>query len=157
MVRKPDIQYVGQFYVHGSEAQQLAPKQEKREAKTRLPLVRIEKVQQLNLEPVALVSLLMAAVMLVTMVAGTLAIQGAWKDYEAMESYVSDLRRENARLETTYRSSYDLEVVEATARTMGLIPRSEAQTMTITVTVPEPEPEPTLWEDFLWFVKGLFA
>ena len=156
MVRKPDIQYVGQFYIHGSEAQKLAPKQEK-QSKTRLPLVRMEKVQAIYLDPVAIVAIAVAVVMLVTMVAGILAVQSTWQEYEVMEGYVSGLRRENARLEKAYRDSYDLEEIAAAAKTMGLVPRSEVQTRTISVTLPEPEPEPTAWEDFLWFVKGLFA
>ncbi|MBQ8834371.1 MAG: hypothetical protein IJ001_05550 [Oscillospiraceae bacterium] len=157
MVRKPDIQYVGQFYVHGSEAQQLAPEQEKKQPKTRLPLVHIEKIQQISLDPVAIAGLLVAVFMLVTLVIGTLSVQNAWQDYRAMESYVSNLRRENAQLESSYRASYNMDEIIATANTMGLIPRSEAQTISITVTVPEPEQEPTIWEDFIWFIKGLFA
>ena len=40
MVQKPKIQYVGQFYVHGSEARKLELQQEKKKAKTSLPAVR---------------------------------------------------------------------------------------------------------------------
>jgi len=29
--------------------------------------------------------------------------------------------------------------------------------MSLTVTMPEPEAEPTLWDDIVWFAKGLFA
>ena len=157
MVRKPDIQYVGQFYVHGSEAQKLAPKQEKKEAKTRLPLVIPQKLQKIYIDPVAIAGILVAVFMLVTIVAGTMAIQNAWNDYEAMESYVSELRRENARLTNDYRASYDIAEIAAAADTMGLIPKSEVQVRTVAVTMPVAEPEPTMWEDIVWFLKGLFA
>ena len=30
MERKPDIQYIGQFYIHGSEAQELARKEQEK-------------------------------------------------------------------------------------------------------------------------------
>ena len=84
MVRKPDIQYVGQFYIHGSEARKLEPVQEK-QPKTRLPLVPAEKVQLVYLDPVAITAIAAAVVLLVTMVAGILAVQNSWQEYEVME------------------------------------------------------------------------
>ena len=45
MNQKPKIQYVGQFYVHGSEARALQLQQEKRQAKTKLPLARIQRIE----------------------------------------------------------------------------------------------------------------
>ena len=46
MNQKPKIQYVGQFYVHGSEARQLQLQEQKRQAKTKLPLARIQKIER---------------------------------------------------------------------------------------------------------------
>ena len=46
MERKPEIQYVGQFYVYGSEARQLEEKK-RRQAKTSLPMARLEKLEKL--------------------------------------------------------------------------------------------------------------
>ena len=57
MVRKPDIQYVGQFYVYGSEAKQLAQQTEKKKARTRLPLERLQNIQKVYVDPVALVGM----------------------------------------------------------------------------------------------------
>ncbi len=157
MTRKPTIQYVGQFYVHGSEARQLAPEPKRKRPKTTLPMVPAEKIQQISIDPVAIVGLVVAVVMLVTLAAGTMALQNAWQEYEAMEHYVVELRRENARLAMEYRESYDLEEIRTRAHTMGLIPRAEAQVMTVAVSVPEMETEPTAWENMVWFLKGLFA
>ena len=161
MVRKPEIQYVGQFYVHGSEAQQLEPKQEKRKAKTKLPLVRLENIQKLYVDPVALCGMAVAVFMLVTMVIGAVHIQDSWQDYAVMSNYLSDLKRENAELSNTYHSGYDLAAIESQALALGMIPASEAETISITITPPAPKEEPNrfqeAWEDFVWFIDGLFA
>ena len=74
MAQKPEIQYVGQFYVHGSEARELARKNEKKKAKTQLPLHRFERVRKVHVDPLAIGSILMAAVLLVTMVMGALSL-----------------------------------------------------------------------------------
>ena len=156
MVQKPKIQYIGQFYVHGSEAQVLAPKKEQRKAKTKLPLARLEKIEKVYVDPVALVGILVAVVMLVTMVVGALQIRTCWDEYEVMSDYLSDVKRENAQLTHTYRSGYNLEEIRIKALAIGMVPEDEVETMTVTVTLPEPEPETTLWDDIVWFMEGLF-
>lgn len=157
MIQKPKIQYVGQFYVHGSEAQVLERKKERRRAKTKLPLARIERIEKIYVDPVALVGILVAFVMLFTMVAGVLRLQDDWAEYIQMSAYVSELKKENAELTKTYRDGYDLEEIRKRALALGLVPVEDTDTMTIHVTVPTPEPEPTLWENIVWFWEGLFA
>ena len=44
MSQKPKIQYVGQFYIHGSEARQLELQEKKKQAKSKLPLERLRKI-----------------------------------------------------------------------------------------------------------------
>lgn len=157
MIQKPKIQYVGQFYVYGSEARVPERKKEQRRSKTKLPEVRVQQVRKIAVEPVALVGIVLAAVLLVVMVMGALGLYEDWQDYAQMRTYVSQLKQENAQLEQTFRESYDLEQVKIRAEAMGLIPMEEASTMPITVQIPEPEPEPSLWDDIVWFCKGLFA
>ena len=157
MIQKPKIQYVGQFYVHGSEAQVLERKKERRRAKTKLPLARIERIEKIYVDPVALVGILVAFVMLFTMVVGVLRLQDDWAEYTQMSAYVSELKKENAELTKTYRDGYDLEEIRKRALALGLVPVEDTDTMTIHVTVPTPEPEPTLWENIVWFWEGLFA
>lgn len=157
MALKPEIQYVGQFYVHGSEAKALKNKEEARRAEHDLPLRRNRKVLKIQVEPTAICSIVLAAVMMICMVGGTLQIQSAWDDLEAANQYVYDLEAVHRQKMWEYRSSYKLEDVCAAAETMGLIPVAEAKTMEFTVTVPEPEAEPTLWDDIVWFMEGLFA
>lgn len=155
MERKPDIQYIGQFYIHGSEARELARQEQARRAKTRLPLSRLQNVQKVYVDPVAVIGIVVAVVMLVVMAIGAIQIYKAWDEYQIMTEYLSDLKRENTALEHSYRSGYDLEDIREKAITLGMVPVEEAQTIQVRVTVPEIEAEPTWWEDFVWFLEGL--
>ena len=157
MNQKPKIQYVGQFYVHGSEARQLQLQEEKRQAKTKLPLARIQKIEKVYVDPVALAGIAVAVVMLVTMVLGAIQLKRDWDQYEQMSSYVSELKKENARKNHAYRLSYDLADIESKALAMGLVPRSELETVTVSVTVPEKVPQMTRMEEIRFFLEGLFA
>ena len=157
MNQKPKIQYVGQFYVHGSEARQLLLQEQKRQAKTKLPIARIQKIEKIYVDPVALAGIAVAVVMLVTMVLGAIQLKRDWDQYEQVSSYVSELKRENARKNHAYRLSYDLADIESKALAMGMVPKSELQTMMVNVTVPEKEPELTRMEEIRFFLEGLFA
>ena len=161
MAQKHDIQYVGQFYIHGSEAKELAAKQQQNKAKTILPLERIRNIQKIYVDPVALFGIAVAVFMAITMVLGAVNIRNAWNEYETMQSYLTDLKEENARLSLEYSDGYDLAEIEAAAITLGLVPREEVTSIPVRVTVPVPEEEPTAWEEFKdytqWFIDGLFA
>ena len=157
MNQKPKIQYVGQFYVHGSEARQLQMQEQKRQAKTRLPLLRLQAIEKIYVDPVALVGIAVAVVMLVTMVLGAVQLKRDWDQYERVSTYVSELKRENARMSHAYHSSYDLEDIKSKALAMGMVPKSQLQTMTVSVTVPEQKAEPTRIEEIKMFLEGLFA
>ncbi|MGM9659108.1 MAG: hypothetical protein ACI3WQ_00745 [Faecousia sp.] len=156
MNQKPKIQYVGQFYIHGSEARQLELGRKKR-AKSRLPLERLRKVEVVYLDPVAILGIAVALVMLVVMALGALQIKEDWAQYRTMSDYVSRLNSENAELTENYRSQYDLEDIRIKAQALGMVPKSELEERTVYVTIPQPEPEMTWLEELQWFVEGLFA
>ena len=156
MTQKPEIQYIGQFYVPGSEAKVLAPKQKKKKAKTKLPAAKAEQVKAIYIDPVALIGIAVAIVMLAVMVVGALRLQGDWNQYDAMSRYVSQLNQDNAELQRTYRAGYDLEDIRDKALAIGMVPVEELETVTVTVTISQREPEPTLWDDIVWFFNGLF-
>lgn len=156
MARKPDIQYIGQFYVHGSAAKELARQEQSRKAKTTLPEQRVVQVRKVYVDPVAVCGILVAAVMLVVMVFGAVQIHSAWQDYETVAASLNDLQREHAVLEHGYKGSYDLADIQSKAAAMGMIPASEAETIQIQVHLPEETPEPTWWEDLVWLWKGMF-
>ena len=157
MAFKPEIQYIHQFYSYGSEAKVAAPAPDRapRRARTTLPKAAPKKEILVQVDPVALGSLLVAAVMLVLMAVGVMQYSVACDEHEAVAQYVTELRDTNALLEHEYRSGYDLALIEEQALALGMVPISEAETITITVNVPQPEPEPTAWENLLWFLSGL--
>ena len=156
MSQKPKIQYVGQFYIHGSEARQLEL-QEKKKAKSKLPLERLRKMEVIYLDPVAIFGIVSALVMLTVMILGVLQIRDDWQEYRVMSNYVSRLNSENAEMWADYRSQYDLEDIRAKAQAMGMVPKSELEVRTVYVTIPQPEPEMTWLEEIQWFLSGLFA
>ena len=156
MSQKPKIQYVGQFYIHGSEARQLEL-QEKKKAKSKLPLERLRKMEVIYLDPVAIFGIVTALVMLTVMILGVLRIRDDWEEYRVMSNYVSRLNSENAELLADYRSQYDLEDIRVKAQAMGMVPKSELEVRTVYVTIPQPEPEMTWLEEIQWFLSGLFA
>ena len=159
MARKPDIQYVGQFYIPGSEARQPEPKPQQKPSGFKAPkFLRQEKVEIL-VDPVALVSTVVAVVLLVLMVVNIFQYVGAVRAYDGMQDYIVGLQDENARLNHDYRTSgdYDLEYVEKTALALGFVPADQAESIAVNVTVPEPKAETTFWDDVKWFFDGLFA
>ena len=157
MSQKPKIQYVGQFYIHGSEARQLEQEAKRKQAKSKLPLERLRSVREINLDPVAIGGILVSLVLLAVMIVGALQLKTDWANYRVMDSYVSRLSSQNAKLTEEYRSQYDLDDIRSKAQALGMVPREELQTRSVYVTVPQPEPEPTWWENLQWFLEGLFA
>ena len=157
MNQKPKIQYVGQFYIHGSEARQLELQEKKKRAKSKLPMERLHKAEVIYLGPGAIFGISVALIMLAVMIVGAVRIHADWQEYRVMSDYVSRLNSENAQLQADYRSQYDLEDIRVKAAALGMVPKSELEKRTVYVTVPQPEPEMTWLEEIQWFLNGLFA
>ena len=157
MVKKPEIQYIDKFYVHGSEARVLELKPKKRIIKTVLPLSVPDNTIKIAIDPVAVCGIVVAVALLVMLVVGMVQYVHVYDRYQAMMDHVVSVQNENVELRETYRSSIDLEQVREKALAMGMIPIEEAQTVTIRAELPQREPEMTVWEDFVWLCKGLFA
>ena len=157
MSQKPKIQYVGQFYIHGSEARQLEQEAKRKQARSKLPLERLRSVREISLDPVAIGGIFVSLVLLAVMIVGALQLKTDWANYRIMDSYVSRLSSQNAELTEEYRSQYDLEDIRSKAEALGMVPREDLETRSVYVTVPQSEPEPTWWENLQWFLEGLFA
>ena len=152
MDQKPVIQYVGQFYVYGSEVQA----RKKKEKKSLLPRAPRAEVQHcVYVDPVAVCGIAVAVLMLVVLAVGAFQLRAAMQQYNAQSEQLSAIKRENARLEHLYRTSLDLEAVQAQAEKLGMVPAEELEHRELVVTVGQTPEEPTAWENFLWFVKGL--
>ena len=152
MQRKTEIQYVDQFYVYGSEA--LAAK--KKQEKLVLPREQHQKVHKIYIDPVALLGIVSALVLLTALIFGAVKLNTLWQEHHAMENYLSELRLENANLEHNYRISYDLEDIKTMASAIGLVPQEEVETRYVRVTMPAPKPKHTRMDDIKWFLNGLF-
>lgn len=157
MAQKPKIQYIGQFYVHGSEARALELEQQRKQAKARRPLARLQQVELIYLDPVAVVSILVSVIMLATMLTGVMALKEDWAVYEQMATYVSYLNKQNSDLEKEYRAGFDLADIESKALALGMVPREELQNRTVTVTVPEKEPELSRVQQIKTYFEDMFA
>ena len=157
MNQKPKIQYIGQFYVHGSEARALELQEQKKQAKTRLPLAKLETIEKVYVDPVAMVAIAVAVLMLAVMIFGAIQLQEDWAVYQQMSDYVTTLHTQNAQLTSNYRASYDLADIEIKALAMGMVPKSELKVLPITVTVPEAEPVMTWDQKVVRFWNELWA
>ena len=161
MAQKPykhNIEYIQKFYSHGSAAKviEFQPAYQE-EPKPRLPKQEKVPATTICIDPIAFCGIMVAVVMLVVMIAGMIQFNVICQDHAVMENYVMQLREENALMNQQYASGYDLEDVAATARSLGMIPVEEAQTISIRVQVPVREPDPTFMDNIIWFLSGLFA
>lgn len=159
MVQKPEIQYIHQFYVYGSEAQvpELKPVKKKKAQKLVLPVPKLERNFLIAFDVASLCGILVACVMMVLLTVGIHQLSVAQQDYNRMESHVIQLQNTNVELEKDYRSLYDLNDIREKALAIGMIPVEEAKTVSIRVELPQAEPEPTVWENICWFFTELFA
>lgn len=154
MDQKPVIQYVGQFYVYGSEA--AAPKKKKEEKKHVLPSApKLKNDHYIYIDPVAVCGILLAAVVLVMLAVGAFQLKNAMEDYDQQSQTLTAVRRQNAVLEHQYRTGLDLESVQTQAEKLGMVASSEVESRRIHVNVPEHPQEETLLQRLWWHIRGL--
>ena len=156
MVKKPDIQYIDSFYVHGSEARVLELKPKKRIIKTVLPLSVPDKTIKIAVDPVAIFGVAVAVALLVMLVVGAVQYMDACRDYRTMMDHVVSVQNQNVELREQYRSQIDLDEIREKALALGMIPAAEAKVITISPVMPQRQPQMTRWEEFRWLCEGLF-
>ena len=156
MVKKPEIQYIDKFYVYGSEAKVLELKP-KRKIKTILPLSAPDKTIKIPVDPVAIGGIVVAVALLVALLIGCVQYVQVYRQYRTMMDHVVAEQNTNVELRENYHSRIDLVEIRDKALALGMVPVENAQVITIRAELPQREPEPTLWEDFVWLCKGLFA
>ena len=157
MIRKPDIQYVTQFYSYGSEAKVLELKPAKKKQKFTLPAARPQQKIDVRVDFVAWAGIVVAIAMAILMVTGYNNYQDARAEHASMTESVIKLQNTNVENQQKYESLYNLDEVRDKALALGMIPMEEAQVVTIRPVQPEPEPEVSWTENISWFLKGLFA
>ena len=148
------VQYV-RFATVGSAARK--PVSMTAVKKTVLPKPRKKLRTVVHVDPVAVLGILVAAFMMVTMIVGLVDFAAARQEAVVMEQYVEQLSEQNRQLRETYESGYDLEVVENTALALGMVPKDQVETVTIYVSEPQQTETITLWTRIGTFLTGLFA
>ncbi len=156
MAQRVDVRYI-QFYTGGSAAQKVAPQVPLETIK--LPKVKKQRQKRLviHIDPVAVLGIGVAAVMLVLMVVGMVQLRSARQELRTMNAYVNTLTQENVSLNTAYTEGYDLESVKTTALALGLVPVDQVQHVTVRLPEVQTQETPGAWERFCTFLTGLFA
>jgi len=157
MERKPDIQYVHQFYIYGSEAPAIELEQPQKKKRFSLPRVVPDRKIRLSIDPMAVCGIAVAIVMVILMAVSVNSYLEACAEYELMTEYVIGLQNTNVEKQQEYAKLYDLADIEEKALALGMIPIEDAETVTFRPVYPEPEAEESWWADISWFLKGLFA
>ena len=155
MACQREIQYV-QFYTAGSAARKLVYEPQ---GKTQpRPRTRKQSRTLIHVDPVAILGVVTAVIMLTLMLVGVCNLQAAKQRNVAMEQYVTTLQEKNETLEQTYKSGYDIEEVERTALALGMVPKENVQQIPIEVTMEATvEETPDFWDRVSAFLTGLFA
>ena len=154
MARKPDVQYI-RYYTDGSAARQLELKPQRQ--KRPLPKTKQKPQYVLYIQPMAIIGIVLSAVMLIMMVAGSVELFHAKNEQRQMKQHVGTLSSMNAAERAKYEESLDLETIEKSALALGMVPQDQVKHMTISVPMPEMEEEPGIWEKMISFLEGLFA
>ena len=153
MARRFDVQYIS-AYTDGNAARKLELPQPRKNA--RKNAAKRSKRIVLHIDPVAILGIVVACMMMVFLAVGTVRLFDARKDMTAMDTYVHTLRQENTSLQEAYDASYDIEQVRQTALALGMVPAQQVERVRIQVQVPQTE-EPSRWDQFRTFLAGLFA
>ena len=150
------VQYV-RFNTFGNTARKLVqtpavPK------KAVLPKPRSKhKPKVIYIDPVAVLSILVAFCMVLTMTVGIVQFTAARREAARMEEYVAELSSRNQELSEQYTSGYDIRQIEKSALALGMVSRDQVQTVSIQVTAPQQVQTVTLWEQIGAFLTTIFA
>ncbi len=155
MARENPIQYVN-FYTAGSAAYKFEPTPLPKKKAT-LPRMRRKKRILVHVDPMVVMGMAVAVVLLVMMVGSIVTLTGIRAQEAEMAAYVEKLQQENVQLQAEYKAGYDLDEIREIAEAMGMVSAGEAERVTVSVTAPAVREEVTLWEKIGTFLAGLFA
>ena len=151
-----DFSQFRMYYTDGSAARQIEfkprkqlPEQPRRPKQKKL-LIRVDFL--------AMAGIVVAAVLLVLMMAGVSHLVETSRQVAQLETYVSQLEEENAKLESAYHAGYNPADIRERALGMGMIPAEQAETIRIEQkeTVPVEQPRNLFFKTW-YFLTGLFA
>lgn len=159
MARQPDVQYI-RFYTDGSAARKVEVANPVRKTASARKTRKKKKII-LYVDPLAIMGIFTAVVMLAVMLSSMVLLKNAKAETEAMEQYVAQLRQENAALQDEYEAGFDIHEVERTALALGMIPTEQAQHVTLeketSPIVQLEERQTDTWDWIYTLLTGLFA
>ena len=160
MAKKHDILYVN-FYTGGSAAHKIElapPRPSYPEPTPAAPKARPKQRIVIHVDPLAMASIVVSAVLMVLMVVGTLTLTDAHAQETRIAASLQVLEAENARLQAEFDELYDPAAIEEAALALGMVPVDQVEHRTIQVVPVEEIPEePGFWEQVQDFFEGLFA
>ena len=130
MAKKTESRYI-RYYTVGSAARELAPRVPE-QPKT-APKPRKAKRITLYIDPVAILGIATAVFMAICLIIGLVELSNARAQQTAMAEYVLQLNITNAELTTKYYDNIDLEQIESSAKSMGMVPADQVEHITIEV------------------------
>lgn len=125
MAQKMEVRYI-RYYSDGSAAHKLEPKLPFKKP-TRKPRASKQPQMVISIDPLALVGIVLAVVMLVLMIVGSAELKAAQREQMEMETYLQTLIQENGEMQREYANGYDLAEVEEYALALGMIPVEQAE------------------------------
>ena len=156
MAQGTTVQYV-QFYTSGSAARKFEPTVQLQ------PLARPKPKKQkkiiVRIDPVAMLGIAVAAVMLILMICGINRLCATQNETAIMNSYVQQLRTEKQELQAKYTAGYDIGEVEQMALALGMVQVDQVQQVGVHLSVPQqPQAQKaSLWDGITTFLAGIFA
>ena len=156
MAPKHDIIYVN-FYTDGSAARKVAPAFPASASRKKTSAKR-QKKPVLYFDPVAIGSLVVACVLLIVMAVGLTNLQNAQAERVQMENYIHQLQMENTTLNEKFHENVDLDSVEKSAQALGMVPKTQVQTLPLAVEIIQMEESAeNFWSQMTAFLTNLFA
>ena len=153
MANKYGIQYVS-FYTQGSSAKKIAPVRQA--PKVILPEPKKRKRRVIYVDPVAILSLVVAVSLFIMMTVGLCVLHQEQMQTSRMEQYADRLQAENVALTDDFNAKFDPVEVEQTALALGMKPQSQVPQTVIYVPAQPQQQEPAQTSTFLTYM-GLFV
>ncbi len=151
------IQYTS-YYTNGSAAKNVERKPAAKVSAAPKPVARPAKRVVVRVDPVAVVGIVLAVVMLISLISACSQYHSWTKKNAQMSHYIATLQQEQAALQQEYEAGYDLEQIQEIATAIGMVPAEDAQRITVDVQIPSAgQVQVSLWERITIFLAGLFA
>ena len=158
MARQWDVQYIN-AYVSGTTAYKVEPVAPKKKP-VRLPKMKKEQKILLEVDPVALLSIAVVAVLAVALLVSFVQLGISTQEVTQMESYLQQLQADNQSLQEQYQAGYDLDFIRETALAMGFVPMEQVEHIQMAAdshTGNQTQMQLSAWEVFCSFLSELFA